>query len=195
VSFACLGVAVVACSTTVGVKDVYLSVDQDGARKRAEFFTDSDSIYCVVELSSARSGVTLDVLIRQISRIDLTSGEEGNVSRVLAASDQPVSKGTAQRVAIPLERPELEDKDAAEATTAPPFSAGNYQCEVAIDGAPQAPVPFRISLAQCPASEIKDATFCLGFYKSGTKCRRYGDTSKEGASCTCEGSTKKWKCG
>ena len=194
-SLLCLGFGVLACSTTVGVRDVYVSLDQDGARRRTEFFTDSDTIFCVVELSSARSGVTLDVLIRQLSLIDVTSGDEGNVSRVLAASDQAVSKGTSQRLAIPLARPELEDKDAADATAAPPFSAGDYQCEVSVDGAAQAPVSFRISLAQCPASEIKENTLCLGYYKAGTKCRRYGDSSKESVSCTCEGGSKKWKCG
>lgn len=194
-SILCLGLGVLACSTTVGVRDVYVSLDQDGARRRTEFFTDSNAIFCVVELSSARSGVTLEVLIRQLSLIDVTSGDEGNVSRVLAASDQPVAKGTAQRVAIPLAPPELENKDTADATASPPFSPGDYQCEVSVDGAAQAPVAFRISLAQCPASEIKEGTLCLGYYKAGTKCRRYGDSSKESVSCTCEGGTKKWQCG
>ena len=69
--------ALPACTSTANISDVYMALDGDGNRKRNIFYTDTQSIHCVVEAGIGRDGATVEVLIRQVQRFDLDNGKMG----------------------------------------------------------------------------------------------------------------------
>ena len=53
-----------ACTKTAGVSDVYMSIDDDGARRRSLFYTDSASITCVFKVSAGRANASPQTVSR-----------------------------------------------------------------------------------------------------------------------------------
>ena len=74
-----------------------------------------------------------------------------------------------------------------------PFPVGRYVCETKLDGVASRTATFDIEVPPCPTAALLPNTACYGFYPEGQLCPRYGVTSSDGATCTCN-KTKGWQC-
>ncbi len=172
--------ALPSCSATVGVNEVYMSIDSDGTRRRTTFFTDTQTIVCVIDLASGRDDGTLEAVIRQVARFDGT--RLAPADRVLVALDQAIGKGK-QKVALTLTKKDpLTGEEKAES----PYPVGQYRCEVRIDGKAQDGASFNVDFAPCPTAQILPGSKCSEFYRPLTKCPSFGASSKEPNACTCD---------
>ncbi|MBL8606395.1 MAG: hypothetical protein JNL38_03705 [Myxococcales bacterium] len=179
------------CTSTIGIRDVYMSLDQSGARQRTSFFTDTQSIVCIIEYSAGREGATIEALIRQNTRYDFTNNSAPNADRVTGSLDVAAAKGANQVLALALTKKDPvtgEDKDDL------PFPVGKYTCEVRVDGKLEDQAVFTIEFPPCPTSAIRPGSLCLGFYKEKQECPAFGASSKEPGSCRCDGPGGTWQC-
>ena len=195
-----------ACSTTANIGDVYMSLDGEGLRKRNIFYTDTKDIHCIAETGIGRDGVTVEVLIRQVQRFDLDTSKTIPSDRVvtqvetsptrtdgLAKLDTTLDKhqlGLYDGVAVPVTDPDNPPPAPADE----PFPVGRFICEARLDGVLKGTATFNIQIPPCPTAQITPFTACYGFYPEGQQCKRYGDSSAEDDSCTCD-KQKGWDCG
>jgi hypothetical protein len=65
VAFVAVVAGALSACNTAGVSYVYMAIDSGGLQHRQLFYTDSNSIYCIADFSSARPDATLDFVIHQ----------------------------------------------------------------------------------------------------------------------------------
>lgn len=197
--------ALPACTTTANISDVYMALDGDGNRKRNIFFTDTQSIHCVVEAGIGRDGATVEVIIRQVQRFDLDNGKTFDSDRVVTSVEtSPARADGVTKLDVILDKVALAQFDGVKVPiTDPdnpppvpvedPFPVGRFVCEVRLEGDLKGQATFNIQIPPCPTAVITPNTACYGFYPEGQQCKRYGDSSAENDSCDCD-KQKGWQC-
>lgn len=195
------------------VHDLYTALDTSGFRRRTDFYTDTQNIYCNAGYVATRNDITFQAVAR------LVKDETG------AAADTPIavgelapgiSRGNLQfTIGPPKPPPNSMDQGVQ------PFPVGRYRCEFYVDGlgftvsadpkkasvensvpyksypAGQCPpgascVEFNVLYPVCPVAFAVSNVRCGGFYKVGQQCR--GPTKD--VVCTCNGATSNdaWVC-
>jgi hypothetical protein len=253
--------AMAACATA-GVSAIYTSIDSAGAQRRVDFYTDTNTIYCVAKFSSARVDATLDFTISQKAVYQFSDGKPNArlVHPVFAVGEQTPGVGT-ETVVAQLIPPTGLDVNAACAgkavmnlptggstcsalgtaetagqcptsfkslgydsagpgftcclpppssviTTEPapaiPYPAGEYACDVSLDGVFQGetiffvdfpppasqPLPGGASSVNCPVPPPITGVPCYNWVPCDSKCPGYDPNE----TCTCEPSGI-WSCG
>ncbi|MBX3258664.1 MAG: hypothetical protein KIS78_08765 [Labilithrix sp.] len=197
-AFALLGAlvssALPACSATANVGDVWMSIDEDGARRRNVFFTDSAAITCVAEVGIGRQDVTLEMFIRQIRGTTPGSEDFESMDRVVLARDfrPDVTKDRPALVTLTLVPTSVDEEGRLKEDEEAPFAPGSYICEVMLDGELQKSAAFNIDYPPCPTAVILAGTPCLGFYTFDKECPASGATGQREPTCICSG--KDWVC-
>lgn len=189
-----------ACTKTAGVSDVFMSIDEDGARKRTLFFSDSTSVICVFKVGNGRADSTFEALIRQIREIPFGQGgtDFTPVNRVVAANDfhPGPTGGTPAVLSLRLVPTSLDPTTGQQKPDdQAPFAPGSYVCEVSIDGVLEQSAAFNIDYAPCPTAQIVTGQKCAGFYATSppSVCPRAGASGDPDPTCTCNGETG-WSC-
>jgi hypothetical protein len=162
-----------ACTHRAMVADVYMSLDSDGTRHRTEFFTDTQSIYCIADVVAAPKGTTVEGQLRQVQGA-------GPTPALLGLGEDVVS-GARTVDSFQLTRP-LNMANA-------PWPVGHFECDILIDGVQAAVASFEITMPQCPLYPAQDGLSCAGFYPVGTNCMAVVQTQ----TCVCDASGI-WKC-
>ena len=186
--------AMPACSATANVSDVWMSLDEDGARRRNVFYTDSATITCVAELGIGRKDVTIEMLIRQIRGAEIGTDEFVPVNKVVAASElrPEITKDKPGLATLTLSPPSVDEEGNVKEDQEAPFEPGSFVCEVMLDGKLEGRAAFNIDYPPCPTKVILPGTPCFGFYTLGTECPASGATGEPDPTCTCEAGG--WKC-
>jgi hypothetical protein len=179
VPLASIALAVVVSCGSSGAK-VYMALDNDGARHRSTFYTDTETIVCIAEVSAPRDGVTVSALIRQ-TRTDK------DVDNILAIGEQvPQKQAPGQatpKLAFVLTKSGGSQDDSS------PWPVGSFECEVSVDGILKGIAPFDIQMPTCPLYPAATGVLCKGFYPPKTRCPAQDQT----VFCTCtEAGT--WQC-
>jgi hypothetical protein len=182
-----------ACSATANVSEVWTSVDEDGARRRSTFFTDSAAVVCLAEYGNGRQDVTIEMLIRQIRGADFGAQafREENIVTSVTDFRPGVTQGRPGKAVIRLLPSKIENGKFVQDDEAP-FSPGSYICEVRIDGALKGSASFNIDYPECPGALILQDQRCQGFYPTGTTCPAAGLTGDPQPTCQC--TPKGWNC-
>lgn len=187
--------ALPACSTTANVSDVWLSIDDDGSRRRDVFFTDSTAVVCVAEVGVGRKDVTVEMLIRRIRGAPYGTRDFAPENTVVVATDvhPEVTRGKPGKLFLKLTATKVVDGKREEASDAP-FTPGSYVCEVRLDGELQRSAAFNIDYPDCPTVAITQDQPCVGFYPLDpvTFCPRAGLTGDPTPACAC--TPKGWDC-
>lgn len=165
------------CCETAGFKRSYMALDSNGERKRDVFYTDTEAIYCVVEMASGRADVTVTAQLRATALYIPPRGNPVDVDIVLAADEEAPGAGDDITLSFEWER----DGDE-------PYPAGSFVCEVFLDGVLEAQLPFEVRYPDCPVAPIWDGLVCEGFVLPGAKCA--GAVSPD--ICRCE--SGEWRC-
>lgn len=145
---------------TAGFSDAYMSLDSSGKRKREHFFTDTEDIYCVAKVASGVEDVTVSGSLRATRIYDPRGGKPMAVDYYLGVEDLAPGAGSDITVSFKLAR---EDSDA-------PYLAGEFVCELAIDGEVRERVPFDVAFPDCPEAPIVNGALCGGFVLEGARC-------------------------
>lgn len=168
-----------ACNTAA-VKRSYMSLDQDGSRKRTTFYTDTDKIYCIGELAIGRKDVSVTAALRTTALAPPPSGKPIPLASTLAVKDvTPGGTGSDIVASFEIVKANLDS----------PWPAGNFICELAIDGDVSATIPFQIVYPDCPLTPPQDGDSCAGFFLPQSKCA--GALSAQTCVCSDDGS---WQC-
>lgn len=183
--------ALPACTATANISDVWMSLDEDGARRRNVFFTDSAAITCIAEAGISRKDVTIEMLIRQLSGVAPGTDEFSPMNVVVAASEVR-AEGSPTFVTLPLVPSSIDDEGHPKDDQAAPFKVGNYVCEVMLDGKIEGKAAFTIEYAPCPTKAIQSGTPCVGFYMRDLQCPASGATGDPEPTCTCQ--DEGWRC-
>lgn len=183
-----------ACSATANVSDVWTSIDEDGARRRSTFFTDSQTVVCVAEYGNGRQDVTIEMLVRQIRGADFGTRDFREQNIVVSITDfRPgVTTGRPGNATIKLTPSKIEDGKFVQDDEAP-FNPGSYVCEIRIDGELKGQASFNIDYPDCPGSVILQDQRCEGFYPTDATCPAAGLTGDPQPTCRC--TAKGWDCG
>ncbi|MBX3200008.1 MAG: hypothetical protein KF894_17865 [Labilithrix sp.] len=183
-----------ACSATANVGDVWMSLDEDGGRRRSVFFTDSAAITCIAEVGVGRQDVTLEILIRQIRGAAVGTDDFEPMDQVVLARDlrPDITKDGPALIAVTMVPSSIDEEGRLKEDQEAPFSPGSYICEVMLDGVLQKSVAFNIDYPPCPTVLIREGTPCLGFYTFDTECPAGGASGQPQPTCVCSG--KDWVC-
>jgi hypothetical protein len=189
-----VGSVLPACTATANVSDVWMSIDEDGARRRSTFFTDSVGITCVAEVGIGRKDVTIEMLVRQLRTAPRGTDDFEPVDAVVVARDfrPEITKDKPALVTLALVPTSLDEEGRLKEDEEAPFNAGSYVCEVYLDGEKQKSAAFNIDYAPCPTAVILEGAPCVGFYTLGTECPANGATGQPEPTCTC--GEKGWSC-
>ena len=172
--------SIAAGCNTAAIKHSYMSLDQDGSRKRSMFYTDTENIFCVGEMAIGRKDVSINAAIRSTALAPPPSGTLVPLASTLAVKDvTPAATGSDVVVAFQLLKADSKD----------PWPAGSFVCDLAIDGELTDSVPFQIAYPDCPLMPPQGGDSCAGFFLPGSKC--VGALSAETCLCTEEGI---WQC-
>lgn len=169
----------VSCNTAA-VKHLYMSLDQDGSRKRTVFYTDTDKIYCIGELAVGRKDVSITATIRSTASAPLPTGESIPFASTLAAKDITPG-GTGEDVIASFE--------ILKGNMDGPWSAGDFVCDLSIDADVVDSTAFQIQYPQCPAVPPFNGEPCEGFFRPQSTC--VGGITAQTCVCSTEGD---WKC-
>ena len=177
---ACLLLVALAVScNTAAVKRSYMSLDSDGNRKRTTFYTDTDKIYCIAELAVGRKDLSTTATLRSTALAPPPTGASFPVATTLAVED--VTAGSTGDVLVSFELVKPNAKD--------PWLAGDYVCDLSLDGEVEASAPFRIAYPTCPVAPPRSGDVCAGFFLADSTCD--GAVSAQRCVCTNEGV---WQC-
>jgi hypothetical protein len=181
----CIGGALVACRTA-GLKRVFMSLDEQGNRKRTTFFTDTEAIYCVGELVSGRADLTVQAAIQARTRYDPLLDDNVPAEGIAWMAESAPGKTAGTFVSFMLGKVATggeTDSDRA------PYPVGTFTCELAIDGEREDSVDFAIAFPACPVLPPVSGQLCRGWVRVGSRC-----TGAGARSCVCEGSSGAWQC-
>ena len=193
VSFGIAATALPACSTTANVSEVWMSIDEDGARRRSTFFTDSAAVVCLAEYGNGRQDVTIEMLIRRIRGTDFGQDAFREENIVTNAIDfRPGVTGTRPATAVLRLVPTKEEEGKLVQDDEAPFAPGSYICEVRVNGELKGSAAFNIDYPDCPAAQILQDQRCEGFYVLDRECPRAGLTGEPQPTCSC--TSKGWDC-
>lgn len=179
IAFALLCLLGVSCNTAA-VKRSYMSLDQDGNRKRTTFFTDTEQIYCIGELAVGRKDLSITASLRSVALARPSTGMYFPLASTLAVEDVTTGS-TGSDVLVSFEL--LKTNAAA------PWAAGDFVCDLALDGELEASVPFEIRYPDCPVAPPRSGDACAGFFLPESSC--IGAHSDERCECTNAGV---WQC-
>jgi hypothetical protein len=179
-----LGLVSASCKSA-GVRHSYMALDQSGARKRTQFFTDTQTIWCDVEYSSGRTDLTIDVRIRATQVWDDALMALIPVDATLATGEVAGMQGMASIAGFQwvLDQP---GGGVAPAGTIP-YPVGDFVCDVTLDGEPVASLPFSVEFPTCPVPPVLNGAQCKGWVLEGSVC-----PDSFGLSCTCSHGV--WRC-
>jgi hypothetical protein len=166
---------------TVGVKDAYTALDAAGNRKRSTFYTEAESIYCVMELASGIDDYSVTAKIRARSLFEDVRGRPRPLSgrAIIGAEEQLPGRGENLKASFQLLRPEGDEF----------YPAGEFVCELYIDNELERALPFKILYPDCPFAPIKAGSACGGLVLRGASC-----PSPLGGTCVCNEETSVWDC-
>lgn len=172
-----------ACTATANVDDAYMALDNAGDRKRNVFFTDTAQIFCVAEFAASRTDVTLNMRLHQLSRYDFVQNTLVQFDAYPAEVEiAPGSTSGRSKQTLALTKVDA----AGNTADGLPYAAGDYECQVFLDGKLQKSVKFSIQFPPCPDIQIQANATCLGFYRMGDKCPELGAASLQGLFCSCQ---------
>jgi hypothetical protein len=189
-----VGSSLPACTSTANVSDVWMSLDEDGGRRRKIFYTDSKAIYCIAEVSVGRNNATLEMQLHRVQAFDFAKDDFSNVDVITEYMElrPDVTKDRPAKIALKVVRTSVdaqgnvkEDDDAA-------FLPGRMICEVRLDGVLEKTAVFNIDFPECPQELIRNGEACFGFYKNGVVCPESG--AKGAPEPTCKCTEKGWEC-
>jgi hypothetical protein len=170
------------------MRRAYMALDSEGLRQRTSFFTDTQQIYCVGELVSARNDVTVSAVIKSTALIDAT-GQLVPVQQTYTVAEDAPGHTTLTLTAFAM----LQTPAGTSTSMAPlqgvPYPAGNFVCELSIDGQLEESVSFTIDYPACPAVPVAPTIPCQGWVKQGSVC----PSENPGHTCTCAASGQ-WEC-
>lgn len=176
-----LGALLVSACNTAAVKRSYMSLDQDGSRKRTTFYTDTDTIYCIGELAIGRKDVSVTAALLTTALSPPPSGKPLPFASTLAVKDVTPG-GTGSDVVASFEL--------LKSSLTAPWPAGDFSCELSIDGELAASNPFHILYPDCPLVPPQQGDSCAGFFLPKSTCA--GAISAQSCVCSDDGS---WQCG
>jgi hypothetical protein len=179
-----IGVVSASCKTA-GVRHAYTALDQQGARKRTQFFTDTQSIWCDVEYSSGRADVTIDTRIRATQVWDDALQTLVPVDATIATGEIAGMVGMASVAGFQWVIT-LPGGGAAPAGTIP-YPVGDFVCDVTLDGEAVASLPFSVEFPTCPVPPVLAGASCDGWVREGSVC-----PDPSGFACICTGGA--WRC-
>lgn len=193
--------ALPSCTSTANVSDVWTSLDEDGARRRTLFFSDSQSVVCLAKAGIGRNNATIEMRIRRIREVAFGQGTDGfqSVNRVVAATEfHPGVTGTTPAILALRLAPLALDPETGQPKedTSAPYAPGSYVCEVSLDGEPAGSAPFNIQYADCPVASIVTGQVCAGFYPIDppATCPQRGASGDREPVCTCNDAARGWEC-
>lgn len=176
-----------ACSSTANVSDVYISLDEDGARRRNQFTTDTANIFCMIEYSVGRKDVTIEVTIKRTNADGVT---------IVAATDihPDITKDTTKHIPLGVKVPRfsLDENGRLKEDDEAPYEVGRYRCDVKLDGQLKSFAEFDVSFPDCPTAQIIQGSRCAGFYEIPRECPRAGNAGDQEPTCSC--TLKGWNC-
>ena len=181
----CLASALASCRTA-GLKRVYMSLDERGDRKRSTFFTDTAAIYCVGELVSGRSDVTVESRITAKTLYDPSSDAMVPAPGIGWLGEYAPGKTEGTYVSFLLAKGAGEGSSSAEPG---PYPVGTFTCELAIDGEREDSVDFDIAFPACPVLPPVTGQLCRGWIRAGSRCQGAAEQS-----CLCEEASGAWQC-
>src|SRR3954452_15413417 len=86
-----------ACPRTAGVDEVFMSLDEDGARRRNVFYTDTKSISCIAKVASGRKDVTFQLRLRAVQVYDFEQKKIFDTDRYLNYIEFPGKENGADQ--------------------------------------------------------------------------------------------------
>lgn len=183
-----------ACAATANVSDVWMSIDEDGARRRNVFFTDSSNITCIAEVGIGRRDATLEMLFRQIRAAPFGTDAFEEVNKVVLAREfhPDITTDGPALVNLTLRPMSLDTDGLLKEDDQAPYEPGSYLCEVMLDGVKRESAAFNIEYAPCPTAIIQEGVPCKGFYTVGTRCPVNGASGQPEPTCSCE--EQGWTC-
>ena len=172
--------ATTACDT-VGIKRSYMALDANGHRKRQTFHTDTEAIFCVVEMASGIDDVSVTAKVRARTLFEPSRGRRVDLPReaVIGAEEQAPGRGMDLNLSFQLLKPEGEEL----------YPAGEFVCELYIDGQLEEALAFEIRYPDCPFEPIKMMSECAGAVLFGSEC-----PGPLGMPCVCSEETNLWEC-
>jgi hypothetical protein len=179
------------CSTlascrTAGLKRVFMSLDQQGNRKRSTFFTDTASIFCVGELVSGRADVTVESKIKAKTLYDPSSDTMVPAPGIAWLGES--APGKTEGAFVSFELAKVSD-GAGGSSQRSLYPVGTFTCEIAIDGEREDSVDFDIAFPPCPVLPPIAGQLCHGWVRAGSRCQGAGAIP-----CTCDGASGAWQC-
>jgi hypothetical protein len=179
-----VGSILVSCRTA-GLKRVFMSLDEQGNRRRTTFFTDTEAIYCIGELVSGRTDLTVQSTIRAKTLYDPALDDNVPVGAVGWTGESAPGKTNGALIAFGL------GKALGNAGTSQPepFPVGTFTCELALDGEPEDSVDFEIAFPPCPMLPPVTGQICGGWVRAGSRCEGAGARR-----CVCHGPSGAWQC-
>jgi hypothetical protein len=179
VAIALLGLCAMSCNTAA-IKHSYMSLDQDGNRKRTVFYTDTDKIYCIGELAIGRKDISITAALHSTALAPPPRGTSVPLASTLAVKDvSPSSTGSDVVVSFQLIKADMKS----------PWPAGDFTCDLSIDDELSASVPFQIAYPDCPVEPPLQGDNCAGFFLTGSVC--VGAITAQSCQCSEAGS---WQC-
>ncbi|HTV19349.1 MAG TPA: hypothetical protein VMG12_11775 [Polyangiaceae bacterium] len=168
-----------ACNTS-GFRDAYMALDGSGNRKRDVFSTDTDAIFCVAELSSGTADVSVVARVRVWADYDPSTGEPlSRAGDVIGVEEQAPGVGADISTSFVIEKPMGSGF----------YPAGQYTCDLYLDGDLEESLPFEVRYPDCPFQPIAPAAPCAGVVLLGSEC-----PSPAGGFCSCVPETGIWNC-
>jgi hypothetical protein len=162
-----------------------MALDGMGARKRAAFFTDTESIWCDVDYSSGRADLTLGMRVRATRLWDDATRSMMPVDAVLAVGEIAGQQGTDLTAGFEWQLLGPDGSMVPPGTI--PYPVGDFVCDVTLDGSPVASLPFTVTFPTCPVPPVVGGSPCAGWVEEGSRC-----TDMLGHTCRC--SVGAWAC-
>jgi hypothetical protein len=163
---------------TAGFKETFMALDGAGNRRREHFFVDTEEIHCIGTMASGVNDVTVTGVLRAQQLWDPRVQQMRKVDAFVATEELAPGAGKDLLIDFKVEPP----------TEGGPFRAGEYTCELSIDGELEATVPFDIAFPECPAAPVSAGGLCEGFVLPGSRC-----PSSTKSECICAESGN-WEC-
>jgi len=188
VFFAALATA--ACNTA-GLRRAYMALDSQGARQRTSFYTDTTQIFCIGELVSARADVTVEAKIHSLTQVD-ASGQLVPYDILYTDGEQAPGQTNLFLAAFQMskEPPAIAAGDTSSQDSLP-YPAGDYACDILVDGKLEETLTFSIAFPDCPTVPVANTLGCRGWVKPGSVCPGVVPSQM----CTCDAQSGNWKCG
>lgn len=177
-----------------------MSPDQNGARRRTEFVTDSENINIIVQYSTGRQDLTIRAEVFPIS-IESDSKYQTFFpeSPLIALGTSGI--GTIQSFELkrnesqPL--PPLPDSDVEDVLTGSPvepWPVGEFRARIFFDNDEVGLLGFKITWSECPTSPPQQNSPCRQFKPNGACPYNEGSAAEYKCECLAPIQESKWRC-